>query len=97
MSDNGKSGTKVKQQEPPVPAEPKRTVVNETFWTLLSAVQSGDLYRSTKGVNCAGGVLISVSSERSNKDGSKALAESITYIPGARLSQRLGQPFIEKH
>ena len=85
--------------KPKKAAEPKekRPTLNTGLWTTIAAEHDGPLYRLTKAMNCAGGVLVNVSTESSNRDGSKVLAESVTFVDNARLVSRNSTPFIEKH
>lgn len=43
--------------------------------------------KSTKVCNVAGGCIVQVTTQQKNPDGSYALAEALTYVPGMRLEK----------
>jgi hypothetical protein len=42
--------------------------------------------KSTKAMKVVGGVVLQVTTQQRNKDGSYAVAEALTYVPGAKIA-----------
>jgi hypothetical protein len=61
-------------------------------WVLLgkASSESQKWMKSTKAMQTPGGVLVQVSTQQQNPDGSYAVAEAIAFVPGGRLQQVSG-------
>ena len=58
----------------------------DTFALLCKASsQAQGLMKSTKVANVPGGCVVQVTTQQRNPDGSYALAEALTYVPGVWL------------
>ena len=58
----------------------------DTFALLCKASsQKQGWMKSTKGCNVPGGCIIQVTTQQRNPDGSYAVAEALTYVPGATI------------
>jgi hypothetical protein len=56
-------------------------------WVLLCKTISdaGGWMKSTKVLNVSGGCVMQVTTQLRNPDGSYAVAEALTYVPGAKI------------
>lgn len=63
-------------------------------WTLICKASSVDQgwMKSTKAMEVPGGVVLQVTTQQRNPDGSHVIAEAITYVPGVWVSNRGGGP-----
>lgn len=64
-----------------------KVVGNGNLFRLLckaSSVEQGWM-KSTKGMQTASGVIVQVSTQQRNEDGSYAVAEALTFVPGATI------------
>lgn len=58
----------------------------DTFRLLCKASsQSGGWMKSTKVCNVPGGAIVQVTTQQMNPDGSYAVAEALTYVPGVHI------------
>jgi len=58
----------------------------DTFALLCKASsQEQGWMKSTKVCNVVGGCIVQVTTQQRNPDGSYALAEALTYVPGVRM------------
>jgi hypothetical protein len=61
----------------------------DTFALLCKASsESQGWMKSTKVCNMPGGCLVQVSTQQRNPDGSYAIAEALTYVPGVHMSKK---------
>jgi len=67
----------------------------DTFalWCKASSQAQGWM-RSTKVANVPGGALVQVSTQQRNPDGSYAVAEALTFVPGVWLNKALDPPMM---
>ena len=56
-------------------------------WLLICKASSNDegWMKSTKAMQVGNGVLVQVTTQQTNPDGSYAIAEALTYVPYARI------------
>lgn len=60
----------------------------DTFALLCKASsQEEGWMKSTKVCNVSGGCIVQVSTQQKNPDGSYAVAEALTYVPGIHLNK----------
>lgn len=60
----------------------------DTFALLCKASsQSQGWMKSTKVANVPGGCIVQVTTQQRNPDGSNALAEALTYVPGVHIDK----------
>jgi hypothetical protein len=65
-----------------------KVVGDGDMWQLLckASSQSEGWMKSTKAIDTPEGCLVQVTTQQRNPDGSYALAEAITYVPGVSVS-----------
>jgi pyruvate/2-oxoglutarate dehydrogenase complex dihydrolipoamide acyltransferase (E2) component len=62
----------------------------DTFALLCKASsQEQGWMKSTKVCNVHGGCIVQVTTQQKNPDGSYAVAEALTYVPGCRIDTKL--------
>ena len=78
-------------------AVPDVVIVGEDLFKLLSKAssQSEGWMKSTKGMATASGVVVQVTTQQRNEDGSYAVAEALTFVPGASIITRGDAHFIK--
>jgi len=60
----------------------------DTFSLLCKAISKAQgMMKSTKVCNVPGGCIVQVSTQQKNPDGSYALAEAITFVPGVMMDK----------
>lgn len=60
----------------------------DNFALLCKASSQGEGWmKSTKVCNVGGGCIVQVSTQQRNPDGSYAVAEALTYVPGVHLDK----------
>jgi len=64
-----------------------KVVGNGDMFRLLckASSESEGWMKSTKACECPGGCSVQVTTQQRNPDGSYAVAEALTYVPGARI------------
>lgn len=69
---------------------PDVVIYGEDLFKLLSKASSKDegWMKSTKAMNVPGGVVIQVTTQQRNPDGSYAVAEAVTFVPGCSVTER---------
>ena len=72
-------------------------MVGEDLFKLLSKASSKaeGWMKSTKGMATASGVVVQVTTQQRNEDGSYAVAEALTFVPGASIITRGDAHFIK--
>jgi hypothetical protein len=62
---------------------------NPGAWVLLAKAssESQGWMKSTKAMSVPTGIIVQVSTQQKNPDGSYAVAEALTFVPGATLRQ----------
>ncbi len=60
------------------------------MWELIckASSQSEGWMKSTKAMEVPGGCLVQVTTQQRNADGSYALAEAVTFVPGVRIHDK---------
>lgn len=73
----------------------------DTFKLLCKASSENEGWmKSTKAMEVPGGCVVQVTTQQKNPDGSYALAEALTYVPGVKIlddengGRKLGSHFI---
>ena len=64
-------------------------VGNGDMFALLCKASSENegWMKSTKAMEVPGGCVVQVTTQQRNEDGSYAIAEALTYVPGVRITQ----------
>ena len=76
----------IKSKVPPVAEQAIETVtVGCDSFELLFKVSGPGGTKSTKAMNTGAGCIVQVTSQQRNKDGSYAIAEALTYVPGVSV------------
>lgn len=76
-----------------------KTFGNPDTFTLLCKASSDTegWLKSTKVCNVPGGCIVQVSTQQRNPDGSYAVAEALTYVPGTHIDTREHPPKMGRH
>ena len=69
---------------------------NPDEWRLICKASSEDegWMKSTKAMPIGNGVLVQVTTQQRNNDGSYSLAEAVTFVPGAYIDLHSGRRII---
>ncbi len=60
----------------------------DTFQLLCKASSQAEGWmKSTKAMQVAGGCVVQVTTQQRNDDGSYAVAEALTYVPGVQIAE----------
>lgn len=65
-----------------------KVVGNGDAWRLLCKASSQEegWMKSTKAMSVTGGVVVQVTTQKRNLDGSYVIAEAVTYVPGTMIA-----------